>query len=51
MFLEAGYKVAVANAHPDLLLLADEIVVRNDEDGVAAYIAARVSGLRVNDVG
>ncbi|OAS16353.1 HAD family hydrolase [Paenibacillus oryzisoli] len=40
MFLEAGRKVAVANAHPDLLLLADEIVLSNDEDGVALYLAA-----------
>lgn len=41
MFLEAGCKVAVANAHPDLKLLADEVVLSNDEDGVAVYIAAR----------
>ncbi|MDR6549823.1 HAD-IIB family hydrolase [Paenibacillus qinlingensis] len=51
MFLEAGYKVAVANAHPDLLQMADEIAGSNDEDGVAAYIAARSGGLGVNEVG
>ena len=51
MFLEAGRKVAVANAHPDILLLADEIVASHDEDGVAAYIASRVGGMRVNEVG
>lgn len=51
MFLEAGRKVAVANAHPDILLLADEIVASHDEDGVAVYMAAHMSGLRVNEVG
>jgi Cof subfamily protein (haloacid dehalogenase superfamily) len=51
MFLEAGRKVAVANAHPEILLLADEIVESNDEDGVALFIAARTSGISVNEVG
>ena len=51
MFLEAGRKVAVANAHPDILLLADEIVASHDEDGVAVYMAAHMSGLRGNEVG
>ncbi|NQX67745.1 HAD-IIB family hydrolase [Paenibacillus alba] len=41
MFLAAGTKVAVANAHPDLLLMADEVISCNDQDGVAAYIAAK----------
>ncbi|KRE59643.1 HAD family hydrolase [Paenibacillus sp. Soil750] len=51
MFLEAGRKVAVANAHPEILLLADEIVVSNDEDGVAVYIAACIDRMHVNEVG
>ncbi len=51
MFLEAGRKVAVANAHPEILQMADEIVVSNDEDGVAVYIAACMDGMRMNEVG
>ncbi|NQX58478.1 HAD hydrolase family protein [Paenibacillus qinlingensis] len=51
MFVEAGRKVAVANAHPEILLLADEIVMSNDEDGVAVYIAACIEGTRVEEVG
>ncbi|MNW08813.1 putative phosphatase YwpJ [compost metagenome] len=51
MFLEAGRKVAVANAHPEILLLADEIVMSNDEDGVAVYIAACIDGTHVHEVG
>ncbi|MGF7233353.1 MAG: HAD-IIB family hydrolase [Frankia sp.] len=34
----AGYAVAVANAHPDVLAAADEITASNDEDGVAAVL-------------
>lgn len=51
MFLEAGRKVAMANAHPEILLMADEIVMSNDEDGVAVYIAACIEGTRVDEVG
>lgn len=50
MFLEAGRKVAVANAHPEIMMLADEIAANNDEDGVATYIAACLGGCNVEDV-
>jgi Cof subfamily protein (haloacid dehalogenase superfamily) len=41
MFRWAGFgRVAVANAHPQLRALADEITLTNDEDGVAAYLDA-----------
>jgi Cof subfamily protein (haloacid dehalogenase superfamily) len=41
MFRWAGFaRVAVANAHPQLLALADETTVTNDEDGVATYLDA-----------
>ena len=36
MLAWAGHAVAVANAHPEVLELADEVTARNDEDGVAA---------------
>lgn len=35
----AGYGVAVANAHPELLAVADEVTGHHDEDGVAGYLA------------
>ena len=38
MFAWAGYSVAVANAHPDVLAAADEITASNDEDGVAIVL-------------
>lgn len=34
----AGHGVAVANAHPELLAVADEVTDRNDDDGVAGYL-------------
>ncbi|MCF2526450.1 HAD family hydrolase [Yinghuangia soli] len=34
----AGYGVAMANAHPDLRAIADEVTGTNDEDGVAAVL-------------
>jgi Cof subfamily protein (haloacid dehalogenase superfamily) len=34
----AGYGVAVANAHPDVLAAADEITAPNSEDGVAMVL-------------
>lgn len=36
----AGRAHAVANAHPEVLALADEVVPSNDEDGVAATLTA-----------
>ncbi|MEV4494954.1 HAD hydrolase family protein [Micromonospora arborensis] len=39
MFEWAGWsRVAVANAHPALRAVADEITLRNDDDGVAVYL-------------
>jgi Cof subfamily protein (haloacid dehalogenase superfamily) len=40
MFLTGGIKIAVANAHSDILKMADVIVQSNDQDGVANYIEA-----------
>ena len=34
----AGWSVAVANAHPQVLACADEVTDSNDEDGVAAVL-------------
>jgi len=34
----------VANAHPEVLALADEVTASNDEDGVAAWLEALLSG-------
>jgi Cof subfamily protein (haloacid dehalogenase superfamily) len=34
----AGHGVAVANAHPDVLAVADEITASNDDDGVAQVL-------------
>ena len=39
MFGYAGWRrVAVANAHPDLLAVADEVAAACDDDGVARYL-------------
>ncbi|MFI5936175.1 HAD family hydrolase [Actinoplanes sp. NPDC051494] len=39
MFAWAGWgRVAVANAHAELLAVADEVTLSNDEDGVAVYL-------------
>ena len=39
MFAWAGWhRVAVANAHPELLAVADEVTLSNDEDGVAVFL-------------
>ncbi|MDT3441801.1 MULTISPECIES: HAD family hydrolase [unclassified Pseudofrankia] len=38
MLAWAGYAVAVANAHPDVLAAADEITASNDNDGVALVL-------------
>jgi HAD superfamily hydrolase (TIGR01484 family) len=34
----AGYGVAVANAHPDVLAIVDEVTASNDDDGVARVL-------------
>ncbi|MFD9597472.1 HAD family hydrolase [Kitasatospora sp. NPDC059973] len=38
MFGWAAHGVAMANAHPELLAVADEVTVGNDEDGVAVVL-------------
>lgn len=38
MFAWAGHGVAVANAHPEVLTVADEVTASNDQDGVAHYL-------------
>jgi hydroxymethylpyrimidine pyrophosphatase-like HAD family hydrolase len=39
MFAWAGWsRVAVANAHPSLMAVADEVTLTNDQDGVAVYL-------------
>src|SRR5690606_21796053 len=39
MFAWAGWgRVAVANAHPSIRSLADELTLTNDEDGVAVFL-------------
>jgi Cof subfamily protein (haloacid dehalogenase superfamily) len=43
MLAWAGRAVAVANAHPEVLALADEITASNDDDGVA-LVLERLAG-------
>ena len=44
MFQWAGWRrVAVANAHPEVLALADEVTASNDADGVAAWLESLLS--------
>jgi len=38
MLAWAGHSVAVANAHPEVLAVVDEVTATNDEDGVAAVL-------------
>jgi hydroxymethylpyrimidine pyrophosphatase-like HAD family hydrolase len=38
MLVWAGHAVAVGNAHPDVIEVADEVTATNDEDGVALVI-------------
>lgn len=38
MLVWAGHAVAVANAHPDVVKIADEVTASNDEDGVALVL-------------
>ncbi len=44
MLAWAGRAVAVANAHPEVIAVADEVTATNDEDGVA-QVLERLSGL------
>ena len=38
MLVWAGHAVAVGNAHPDVIAVADEVTATNDEDGVAQVV-------------
>ncbi|WP_329134003.1 Cof-type HAD-IIB family hydrolase [Streptomyces sp. NBC_01476] len=38
MFAWAGYGVAMANAHPDLKAVADEVTGSNEDDGIATVL-------------
>ncbi|MBO7939008.1 MULTISPECIES: HAD family hydrolase [Streptomyces] len=38
MFVWAGHGVAMANAHPELKALADEVTTSNEDDGVAVVL-------------
>lgn len=44
----AGYRVAVANAHPEVLALAHEVTTTNNDDGVARVLG-RVFGQGMGD--
>ena len=44
MLAWAGRAVAVANAHPEVLALADEVTASNDDDGVARVLERLVAG-------
>ena len=44
MLAWAGRGVAMANGHPAVLAAADEVTGSNDEDGVAAFLAAMLGG-------
>lgn len=43
----SGHGVAVANAHPEVLALADEVTLSNDEDGVAVVLERLLAKLPV----
>lgn len=45
MMRYAGTGVAVANAHPDVLTIADDICASNNEDGVARWIQSHLLDL------
>jgi 5-amino-6-(5-phospho-D-ribitylamino)uracil phosphatase len=43
LFEAAGCRVAVENAHPALIRMADAVIPSNNEDGVALYIKDRMT--------
>jgi Cof subfamily protein (haloacid dehalogenase superfamily) len=45
MLVWAGHAVAVANAHPDVMAVADEVTASNDDDGVALVIERVVASM------
>lgn len=44
MLFWAGLGIAVANAHPEVLAIADAVTGSNDEDGVAAWLTGALAG-------
>jgi Cof subfamily protein (haloacid dehalogenase superfamily) len=44
MLVAAGHGVAMANAHPEVLAVADEVAPANDEDGVAVVLERLLRG-------
>jgi Cof subfamily protein (haloacid dehalogenase superfamily) len=44
MLAWAGHAVAVANAHPDVIAVADEVTASNDDDGVALVLERLAPG-------
>jgi hypothetical protein len=40
----AGYSIAPANAHPEVLARVDEVTASNDDDGVALVIEKLLAG-------
>ncbi|MCF3964324.1 HAD family hydrolase [Streptomyces fuscigenes] len=44
MFAWAAHGVAMANAHPELLAVADEVTASNDEDGIAVVLEKLLTG-------
>jgi hydroxymethylpyrimidine pyrophosphatase-like HAD family hydrolase len=44
MLAWAGYAVAVANAHPDVIAAADEVTASNDQAGVARVLERLFTG-------
>jgi len=44
MFKQAGRRMAVSSAHPELKLMASEVIGSNDEDSVARVIEADLQG-------
>ena len=44
MMTWAGYAVAVANAHPDVIAAADEVTASNEEAGVARVLERLFTG-------
>ncbi|MEU2606396.1 HAD family hydrolase [Streptomyces albus] len=44
MFAWAGHSVAMANAHEELLAVADEVTAANDEDGIALVLERLLDG-------
>lgn len=47
LFAQAGYRIAVANAHADLKAMADETIGSNDEDSVANFILSKLNTMGV----